>query len=80
MLAYNYDGFTNAPAPTGPYSGPQDDANIVTAYDGVPMDPYCCKGPKILEDGAPHNALHQVWRHGLSSCSGRHVCVCLQSV
>ena len=51
MLAYNLDGYDDAPSPTGELSGPVDDAQIVTTNDGLPQDPYCCMGPYILPDG-----------------------------
>lgn len=52
LLAYNLDGYTGAPAPTGANSGPTDDGQIIVAYNSNPQDPYCCKGPNINPDGA----------------------------
>lgn len=65
MLAYNLDGYTASAAPTGELSGPVDDAMIITAADGTPQDPYCCKGPHILDDGV-HTIL--LTRLSLSMC------------
>ena len=47
LMAVNYDGDGIGQDPTGP----TDDGYISIALASTPQDPYCCKGPTILNNG-----------------------------